>query len=146
MGKVGRWITDPKAGAYCTITLDGGEKIVINHDKGGFKGGRLTIERLKLFGFSSDRIFACDLDSQQGKTAVSFLTEKLSRRVSTRHHLERSLSTSEVASRSAKSKHAARHSWRFRCGDPCPPSGVSWPILRAVASASLISMVANRSR
>lgn len=76
MGKVGRWISDPKAGAYCTITLDSGEKIVINHEKGGFKGGRLTIERPKLFGFSSDRIFACDLDSQQGKTAVSFLTRE----------------------------------------------------------------------
>jgi hypothetical protein len=73
MGKVGRWITDPKAGAYCTITLDSGEKIVVNHDKGGFKGGRLTIERLKLFGFSSDRIFDCDLDSQQGRSALSFL-------------------------------------------------------------------------
>jgi hypothetical protein len=50
MGKVGRWVTDPKAGAYCTITLDSREKIIINHDKGGFKGGRVAIERLKLFG------------------------------------------------------------------------------------------------
>ncbi len=55
MGNVGRWITDPRAGAYCTIT-------------------RLTIERLKLFGFSSERIFDCDLERQQGKTALSFLT------------------------------------------------------------------------
>lgn len=74
MAKVGRWITDPKAGAYCRITLDSGEKIIVNHDKGGFKGGWLTIERLKLLGFSSDRIFACDLDSQEGKNALSFLT------------------------------------------------------------------------
>jgi hypothetical protein len=74
MGKVGRWITDPKAGAYCTVTLDSGEQIIINHDKGGFKGGWLTVERLKFLGFSSDRIFACNLDSQEGKAALTFLT------------------------------------------------------------------------
>jgi hypothetical protein len=74
MAKVGRWVTDPKAGAYCRITLDNGEKIVINHDKGGFKGGWVTIERLKLLGFSSDRIFACNLDSPEGKAALSILT------------------------------------------------------------------------
>jgi hypothetical protein len=74
MGKVGRWVTDPRAGAYCTITLDGGDKIVVNHDKGGFKGGRLTIERVKLLGLSSDRVFECDLDSDQGKAALRVLT------------------------------------------------------------------------
>jgi hypothetical protein len=74
MAKVGRWVTDPKAGAYCTITLDSGEKIVVNHDKGGFKGGRLTIERPKLLGFSSDRVFECDLDSEQGQRALRSLT------------------------------------------------------------------------
>ena len=74
MTKIGRWVTDPKAGGYCTITLDSGDKIVVNHDKGGFKGGRLTIERLKFMGFSSDRIFACDLDAAEGKSALSFLT------------------------------------------------------------------------
>lgn len=74
MAKVGQWVTDPKAGAYCRITLDSGEKIVVNHDKGGFKGGWVTIERLKLLGLSSDRIFACNLDSEQGKAALSFLT------------------------------------------------------------------------
>ena len=73
MGKVGRWVTDARAGAYCTITLDSGEKIVVNHDKGGFKGGRLTIERLKLLGFSSERIFECDLDGQPGQAALSCL-------------------------------------------------------------------------
>jgi hypothetical protein len=69
MGKVSRWVTDPKAGAYCTITLDSGEKILVSHDKGGFKGGRLTIERLKFLGFSSDHIFTCDLDSQDEQEA-----------------------------------------------------------------------------
>jgi hypothetical protein len=74
MAKVGRWVTDPKAGGYCRIILDSGEKILINHAKGGFKGGQLTIERLKLLGLSSDRVFTCDLDSQEGKSALSFLT------------------------------------------------------------------------
>lgn len=74
MTKVGRFIIDPKAGAYCQITLDSGEKIIVNHDKGGFKGGSLTIEVSKLMGFSSDRIFACDLDSPEGKAALAQLT------------------------------------------------------------------------
>jgi hypothetical protein len=42
MAKVGRFVTDPKAGAYCQITLDSGEKIIVNHDKSGCKGGRPT--------------------------------------------------------------------------------------------------------
>ena len=67
MAKVGRFVTDPKAGAYCQITLDSGEKIIVNHDKGGFKGGLLTIEVSKFMGFSSDRIFVCDLDSPEGR-------------------------------------------------------------------------------
>jgi hypothetical protein len=49
-------------------------EIVVNHDKGGFKGGWLTIEATKLFGFSSDRIFACSLDSPEGKGALAQLT------------------------------------------------------------------------
>lgn len=36
MGKVGRFVTDPRAGAYCQIVLDSGERIIVNHDKGGF--------------------------------------------------------------------------------------------------------------
>jgi len=36
MGKVGRFITDPKAGAYCQVTLDSGDKLIVNHAKGGF--------------------------------------------------------------------------------------------------------------
>ena len=74
MVKVGRFITDPRAGAYCTITLDSGEKIVVNHEKGGFKGGMLTIELLKFMGFGSDRIFACNLDSQEGQGVLAWLT------------------------------------------------------------------------
>ncbi len=31
MPKVGRFVTDPRAGAYCQITLDGGEKLIEAH-------------------------------------------------------------------------------------------------------------------
>jgi hypothetical protein len=74
MAKVGRFVTDPKAGAYCQITLDSGEKVLVNHEKGGFKGGRLAIEVSKFMGLSSDRIFSCDLDSPEGKAALAALT------------------------------------------------------------------------
>jgi hypothetical protein len=74
MAKVGRFVSDPKAGAYCQITLDSGEKVVVNHDKGGFKGGRVTIEVPKFMGFSSDRIFSCDLDRAEGRMALEGLT------------------------------------------------------------------------
>jgi hypothetical protein len=74
MAKVGPFISDPKAGAYCQITLDSGEKLIVNHDKGGFKGGRITIELSKFMGFSSERIFSCDLDSPEGKAALAQLT------------------------------------------------------------------------
>jgi hypothetical protein len=73
MAKVGRFITDPKAGAYCQITLDSGEKIIVNHDKGGFKGGNLTIETTKWWG-GGQRVFACNLDGPEGKAALSRLT------------------------------------------------------------------------
>jgi hypothetical protein len=73
MAKVGRFITDPKAGAYCQITLDSGDKIVVNHDKGGFKGGHLTIETTKWWG-GGQRIFACHLDSAEGRATLAKLT------------------------------------------------------------------------
>lgn len=74
MAKVGPFIIDPKVGAYCRITLESGEKILVNHDKGGFKGGRLRIEVSKFFGFSADQVFECDLDSPEGKAALARLT------------------------------------------------------------------------
>ena len=74
MTRVGQFVTVPNSGAYCQIALDSGEKILVNHDQGGFKGGRLTIEVSKLLGFSSDRIFSCDLDSSEGASALSQLT------------------------------------------------------------------------
>jgi hypothetical protein len=76
MAKVGRFVTDPKAGAYCQITLDSGEKVIVNHDKGGFKGGGVTVEVSKFMGFSSDRVFALDLDSPQGAAALRHLTRE----------------------------------------------------------------------
>lgn len=74
MGKAGRFVTDPRAGAYCQVTLDSGEKVIVNHDRGGFKGGLLTIEVSKFMGFSSDRIFACNLDSPGGQSVLAWLT------------------------------------------------------------------------
>ena len=75
MGKVGRFVIDPKAGAYCQIVLDGGERILVNHDKGGFKGGRLTISRVKWMGLGGEAVFECDLDSAAGKAAMASLTK-----------------------------------------------------------------------
>ena len=72
MGKVGRRIDDPKTGSYVPITLDSGEKIEVAHNKGGFKGGMLTIQVLK-FGFGSDRILSCDLDREEGRNAITLL-------------------------------------------------------------------------
>jgi len=74
MAKVGPFIIDPKAGGYCRMTLDSGEKILVNHDKGGFKGGRLTIEVSKFLGLSGAQVFHCDLDSPEGKAAIAQLT------------------------------------------------------------------------
>ena len=73
MTKVGRFVTDPKAGAYCQITLDSGEKVIVNHDKGGFKGGNLTVETTKWWG-GGQRIFACNLDTPEGQAALARLT------------------------------------------------------------------------
>ncbi len=75
MAKVGRFVTDPKAGAYCQIALDSGEKVLVNHDKGGFKGGRLTISQVKWLGLGGETVFECDLDSEAGKAALTRLTQ-----------------------------------------------------------------------
>ena len=75
MGKVGRFVTDPKAGAYCQIVLDSGEKILVNHDKGGFKGGRLSISQIKWLGLGGETLFECDLDGVAGAAALAQLTK-----------------------------------------------------------------------
>jgi len=74
MAKVGSWGSDSNKRDYCTMTLDDGDKVVVNHDKGSSKTGWLTVERLKMFGFSSDRVFVIALDSPAGRTALAFLT------------------------------------------------------------------------
>ena len=74
MAKVGRFVTDPKAGAYCRITLDSGEKILVNHEGSGLKDGRVAIDVLKFMGFGSDRIFTCALGSPEGRAALAHLT------------------------------------------------------------------------
>lgn len=75
MGKIGGLVTDPKVGAYCDVTLDNGDKLLVNHDKGGFAGGHLTVEKKKWMGLGSDRVFACDLDSPAGQEALARLTQ-----------------------------------------------------------------------
>jgi hypothetical protein len=75
MGKVGNIVSDPKVGAYCDVTLDNGDKLIVNHDQGGFKGGRLTVEKKKWMGLGSDQVFVCDLDSAPGRAAMARLTE-----------------------------------------------------------------------
>jgi hypothetical protein len=74
MGKVGRFVTDPKAGAYCQITLDSGEKILVNHDKGDLAGGRLTIHTVKWLGLGpSEMLLSLDLDVPEGRAALGRL-------------------------------------------------------------------------
>lgn len=75
MAKIGTFVTDPKAGGYCRITLDSGQKIIVNHAEGGFKGGPLTIEEVKWMGLGAgEMLFTCDLDSPRGKGVLSELT------------------------------------------------------------------------
>ena len=76
MAKVGRFITDPKAGSYCQITLDGGEKILVSHDKGGFAGGTVTIQEVRWWGFvSGETILRCDLESNEGRRILARLVQ-----------------------------------------------------------------------
>jgi hypothetical protein len=75
MTKVGRFVTDPKAGAYCQIALDSGEKILVSHDKGGFKGGTVTVSQVKWMGLASGETFLrLDLDSPGGRVVLAKLT------------------------------------------------------------------------
>jgi hypothetical protein len=75
MGKVGRFVSDPKAGAYCQIVLDSGEKILVNHDKGGFKGGTLSISQVKWLGLGGETVFQWNLEGAAGKAALAGLTQ-----------------------------------------------------------------------
>ena len=74
MAKVGRFVTDPKAGAYCQITLDSGEKIVVNHDKGGLTGARFTLAQSTLRGLSSSPLVGWDRARPGAAAALRRLT------------------------------------------------------------------------
>lgn len=78
MAKVGQIVTIP-TGSYCNITLDSGEKIVVNHEPGGrgaSAGARLTVDRLKLMGFSSERVVQIDLETAEGKAVLAGLVKE----------------------------------------------------------------------
>jgi hypothetical protein len=81
MGKVGRFVTDPRAGAYCQVTLDSGEKILVNHDRGGFAGGSVIIQEVRWWGLAAGAVlFRCDLEREDGRLALARLTEGSPRR------------------------------------------------------------------
>jgi hypothetical protein len=74
MAKVGRFVTDPREGSYCQITLDSGEKILVSHDKGGFAGGSITVQEVRWWGFASgETLLRCDLDSGEGQRILARL-------------------------------------------------------------------------
>jgi hypothetical protein len=76
MGKVGRFVTDPKAGAYCQVTLDSGDKILVSHDRGGFAGGSVTIQEVRWWGFASGEILLrCDLEHDDGRRLLAHLVQ-----------------------------------------------------------------------
>jgi hypothetical protein len=65
-------VVDPNVGGYCQIRLDSGERILVNHDQGGFKGGKLTIGLVRWWGLASgETLFTCDLDSPEGKARLT---------------------------------------------------------------------------
>ena len=67
MGKVGRFVIDPRAGAYCQVSLDSGERILVSHDKGGFAAGAVTIQEVRWWGLASGQtLLTCDLGREEG--------------------------------------------------------------------------------
>ena len=75
MTKVGRFVSDPRAGAYCHVILDSGERVLVSHDRGGFKGGSVTIQEVRWWGLVSGEIlFRCDLDQEDGRRILAHLT------------------------------------------------------------------------
>jgi hypothetical protein len=76
MAKIGTFVVDPKAGSYCNVTLDSGERILVSHDQGGFKGGTLSVLETRWWGFASgETLLTCNLDSAEGKAAMARLTQ-----------------------------------------------------------------------
>jgi hypothetical protein len=76
MAKIGTFVVDPKAGSYCNIVLDSGERIIVSHDQGGFKGGTLTVLETRWWGFATgETLLTCNLDAPEGKAALASLTQ-----------------------------------------------------------------------
>lgn len=73
MGKAGHFVVDPKAGSYCQIELDDGKKILVNHEKTGPQGGRLTVVEKKFWG--GETFLDLRLDTPEGKSVLARLTE-----------------------------------------------------------------------
>ena len=68
MGKVGGVVIDPKAGLHCRITPDKGDRSVVSHDKWRGGTGPVTIEEARWCGVvPGATVFACDLDSMEGR-------------------------------------------------------------------------------
>jgi len=76
MAKIGTFVVDPRAGSYCNITLDSGDRLIISHDQGGFKGGTLTVLETRWWGFATgETLLTCNLDSAEGKATMARLTQ-----------------------------------------------------------------------
>jgi hypothetical protein len=97
MAKVGRFVTD-HAGMFCQIKLDSRERILVGHVGRGFSDGSITIEVLKFLRFTADSIFACDLESPQGKAVLTRLTTALGSFVA---HLRTCKSVADVKAKCA---------------------------------------------
>jgi hypothetical protein len=69
MAKVGRFVMDPKAGAYCQIDLEDGKKVLVNHEKGGPQGGRITVAEKRLWG--GETFLDLRLESAEGQAALT---------------------------------------------------------------------------
>lgn len=73
MAKSGRIVVDPKVGAYCRVTLDSGEQVLVSHEKGS-SGGRLTVQEVRWWGLASGETLAVlDLDTEAGRAALAAL-------------------------------------------------------------------------
>ena len=74
MAKVGRFVIDPKVGAYCQIDLDDGKKVLVNHEKGGPQGGRVTVAEKKFWG--GETFLDLRLETPEGRAALARLTRE----------------------------------------------------------------------
>jgi hypothetical protein len=72
MAKVGHFVVDPKAGSYCQIDLDDGKKILVNHEKGGPHGGRVTVADKKWWG--GETFLDLRLETPEGRATLARLT------------------------------------------------------------------------